>query len=95
MVTPAEVGSSATCDGQTPPHNEPIYGWKMVEVMIPISLLSRLVDDATEHGFDPAVRGEARRILYSLDAILRLHFAQEEELLTSIALGEAETIERR
>ena len=59
------------------------------------SLLSRLVDDATEHGFDPADRGEARRILYSLDAILRLHFAQEEELLTSIALGEAETIDRR
>ncbi len=49
------------------------------------SLLSRLVDDATMHGFDPADRGEARRILYALDAILRLHFAQEEELLTSIA----------
>ena len=59
------------------------------------SLLSRLADDATEHGFDPADRGEARRILYLLDVILRLHFAQEEELLTSIALAEAETIDPR
>ena len=59
------------------------------------SLLSRLVDDATEHGFDPADRGEARRILYSLDAILRLHFAQEEELLSSIAVHGARTLDRR
>jgi heavy metal translocating P-type ATPase len=55
------------------------------------SLLSRLVDDATVRGFDPADRGEARRILYSLDAILRLHFAQEEELLTSIAAHDTDT----
>ncbi|MDH3684420.1 MAG: heavy metal translocating P-type ATPase, partial [Acidimicrobiia bacterium] len=48
------------------------------------SLLSRLVDDATMHGFDEDDRGEARRILYALDAILRLHFAQEEELLISM-----------
>lgn len=41
------------------------------------SLLSRLVDDATLHGFDEDDRGEARRILYALDATLRLHFAQE------------------
>jgi hypothetical protein len=59
------------------------------------SLLSRLVDDATEHGFEPADRGEARRVLYSLDAILRLHFAQEEELLTSLAVHDAETPDRR
>ncbi len=56
------------------------------------SLLGRLVDDAGQHGFDPADRGEARRILYSLDAILRLHFAQEEELLTSIAVDDADTL---
>ena len=58
------------------------------------SVLSRLVDDATEHGFDPTERGAARRILYSLDAIIRLHVAQDEELLTSIALGEDETVDR-
>jgi soluble P-type ATPase len=48
------------------------------------SLLDRLVDGATVDGFGEEDRSEARRILYALDAILRLHFAQEEELLTSI-----------
>jgi heavy metal translocating P-type ATPase len=50
------------------------------------SLLDRLVDDASIDGFGDEDRSEARRILYALDAILRLHFAQEEELLTSITL---------
>jgi len=50
------------------------------------SLLDRLVDDASVDGFGDEDRSEARRILYALDAILRLHFAQEEELLASIAL---------
>ena len=59
------------------------------------SLLTRLVDDTTVHGFVPADRGEARRILYALDAILRLHFAQEEELLTSIALADGASPDRR
>jgi heavy metal translocating P-type ATPase len=49
------------------------------------SLLDRLVDDASAEGFGDDDRSEARRILYALDAILRLHFAQEEELLTSIS----------
>ena len=48
------------------------------------SLLDRLVDDACVNGFGAEDRSEARRILYALDAILRLHFAQEEELLASI-----------
>ena len=50
------------------------------------SLLDRLVDDATVDGFAGDDRSEARRILYSLDAILRLHFAQEEELLSSMTI---------
>jgi hypothetical protein len=50
------------------------------------SLLDRLVDDASANGFGEEDRSEARRILYALDAILRLHFAQEEELLASLAL---------
>jgi heavy metal translocating P-type ATPase len=50
------------------------------------SLLGRLVDDASVDGFSEEDRSEARRILYALDAILRLHFAQEEELLASITL---------
>jgi hypothetical protein len=40
------------------------------------SLLRRLVDDASLDGFGDEDRSEARRILYALDAILRLHFAQ-------------------
>jgi len=48
------------------------------------SLLDRLVADASLEGFADEDRSEARRILYALDAILRLHFAQEEELLASI-----------
>ncbi|HSP28017.1 MAG TPA: heavy metal translocating P-type ATPase [Ilumatobacteraceae bacterium] len=50
------------------------------------SLLDRLVDDASVDGFGDEDRSEARRILYALDAILRLHFSQEEELLASITL---------
>ncbi len=50
------------------------------------SLLDRLVDDGSVDTFGDEDRSEARRILYALDAILRLHFAQEEELLTSIAV---------
>jgi heavy metal translocating P-type ATPase len=50
------------------------------------SLLDRLVGDASIDGFDDEDRTEARRILYALDAILRLHFAQEEELLASLAV---------
>jgi soluble P-type ATPase len=50
------------------------------------SLLDRLVDDASADGFGEEDRSEARRILYALDAILRLHFAQEEELLASLSI---------
>jgi hypothetical protein len=50
------------------------------------SLLDRLVDDASADGFGEEDRSEARRILYALDAILRLHFAQEEELLAILAI---------
>lgn len=48
------------------------------------TLLDRLVTDSTVDHLDPADRSEVRRLLYALDAILRLHFAQEEELLTSL-----------
>lgn len=48
------------------------------------AVLDRLVTDPTVDHLDPADRNETRRILYALDAILRLHFAQEEELLTSL-----------
>ena len=50
------------------------------------ALLDRLVTDPTVDHLDPADRSETRRLLYALDAILRLHFAQEEELLTSLSV---------
>jgi hypothetical protein len=55
------------------------------------SLLDRIVDAATADRLDDADRSEARRILYALDAILRLHFAQEEELLASLSPDAAPT----
>ena len=54
------------------------------EVFHLTSLLDRLVADASTSGLDAADRDEAQRLLYALDAVLRLHFAQEEELLTSL-----------
>jgi hypothetical protein len=43
-----------------------------------------------EEGPDPAERRELRRVLYGLGAILRLHFAQEEELYE--VMGDAEPL---
>lgn len=54
------------------------------EVFHLTALLDLLVTDPSVDALDPADRSEVRRLLYSLDAILRLHFAQEEELLTSL-----------
>ena len=48
-------------------------------------LLGRLVDAAGVDGLDPEERNEARRLLYALDAIVRLHLAQEEELLVGLS----------
>jgi hemerythrin len=48
------------------------------------ALLDRLVTDPALDDLEPADRSEARRLLYALDAILRLHFAQEEELVASL-----------
>ena len=46
--------------------------------------LERLVGDPGTDRLDPEDLSEARRLLYALDAILRLHFAQEEELLATL-----------
>jgi heavy metal translocating P-type ATPase len=48
------------------------------------SMLERLVDQA-DSDITPADRSEARRLLYALDAILRLHYAQEEELFAALS----------
>jgi heavy metal translocating P-type ATPase len=45
---------------------------------------TRLVAALAHDGINPEDRRELRRILYSLSAILRLHFAQEEELFATL-----------
>jgi heavy metal translocating P-type ATPase len=49
------------------------------------SMLERLVEDLDGGDVAPGDVIEARRLLYALDAILRLHFAQEEELYAALA----------
>jgi hypothetical protein len=48
-------------------------------------LYDRLIADLPEGPLQAVEVAELRRILYSLSAILRLHFAQEEEIFQSIA----------
>jgi hypothetical protein len=45
----------------------------------------RMVADLADPPDDPAALREIQRVLYSLDAILRLHFAQEEEIYHALA----------
>lgn len=52
-------------------------------------LYDRLINDLPEGPLQEVEVAELRRILYSLSAILRLHFAQEEELFQSVADEEA------
>jgi len=49
--------------------------------------LSALLTQTEAHGLTPASTREAQRTLYALDAILRLHFAQEEEIYHGLAAG--------
>jgi hypothetical protein len=48
-------------------------------------LLGRITADLPPEGPDPAAVRDLQRLLYGLDAILRLHFAQEEEIYHSLA----------
>ena len=65
------------------------------EIFHLVRLLGRMSDDLAgvdddgegeggEHDLAPDDRTDLRRLLYGLDAILRLHMAQEEELYASI-----------
>ncbi len=51
-----------------------------------------LLDEIGPDGLDEEDRPDLRRLLYGLDAILRLHMAQEEELYLSIADPSGPTI---
>jgi hypothetical protein len=48
-------------------------------------LLSRMARDMPPAGPDAGTLAELQRILYGLDAILRLHFAQEDEIYHTLA----------
>jgi heavy metal translocating P-type ATPase len=56
------------------------------EIFHLVRLVGRLVDEVPETGPGPEDLTDLRRVLYGLDAILRLHMAQEEELY--VALGD-------
>ncbi len=56
------------------------------EIFHLIRLMDRLVAEIPESGPGPEDLTDLRRVLYGLDAILRLHMAQEEELY--VALGD-------
>ena len=71
----------------------------MARAHLEISHLGRvfeqLLDDLPEEGPDPEDLMDLRRVLYGLHAILRLHFAQEEEAYTWLASGEEEPVPAR
>jgi soluble P-type ATPase len=48
-------------------------------------LLQRMAGDLRQEVPDPKTLGEILRVLHGLDAILRLHFAQEDEIYHSLA----------
>jgi hypothetical protein len=48
-------------------------------------LLQRMGSDLPQAGPDSSTLAEIQRILHGLEAILRLHFAQEDEIYHSLA----------
>jgi iron-sulfur cluster repair protein YtfE (RIC family) len=56
------------------------------EIFHLVRFVDRLVKEVPEEGPGPEDLTDLRRVLYGLDAILRLHMAQEEELY--LALGD-------
>jgi hypothetical protein len=48
-------------------------------------LYTRFVADLPPEGPELIERRDLQRVLYSLSAILRLHFAQEEEIFATVA----------
>ena len=55
-----------------------------VEIRHLVSLFSRIASEIGEDGPDEDERRDLRRVLYGLDAVLTLHFAQEDEGYLSI-----------
>jgi heavy metal translocating P-type ATPase len=55
-----------------------------VEIRRLAGMLSRLIEELPEGGPTPADLRDLRRVLYGLHAVLRLHFAQEDESYLSL-----------
>ncbi len=56
-----------------------------VEIFHLVRLLDRLISETTAVGPEAEDLTDLRRVLYGLDAILRLHMAQEDELYVTLA----------
>ena len=54
------------------------------EIIHLVGLYGRLVGDWPDEGPDPVLIGDLRRVLFGLEAILRLHLAQEEEIFDTV-----------
>jgi uncharacterized membrane protein len=60
------------------------------EIFHLVRFLDRLVREVPDEGPGPEDLTDLRRVLYGLDAIIRLHMAQEDELY--VALGEGQSV---
>ncbi len=56
-----------------------------VEIEHLVRVYRALLDDLPPEGLDPDDLMDLRRVLYGLHAVLRLHFAQEEEAYAWLA----------
>jgi hypothetical protein len=68
-----------------------------VEIAHLTRLLGQLLSEAEADGFSDSDLPELRRVLYGLHAVLRLHFAQEDEAYLSLLQdsdGEAAQVAR-
>ncbi len=54
------------------------------EIIHLVGVYSRLVGDWPGEGPDPVLIGDLRRLLFGLEAILRLHLAQEDEIFDTV-----------
>ena len=57
------------------------------EIVHLVGVYSRMLEDLPPQGTDPALIGDLRRVLFSLEAILRLHCAQEDEIYDTVAFA--------
>ncbi len=64
-----------------------------LEIAHRVRMLGTLLQEIPEEGPAPEDLAELRRILYGLDAILRLHFAQEEETYLPLLDGAAAALQ--